>query len=91
MGQNILIDELNEADSNYTEMKYVYYNDKLHNSNTTQIREEPIVQDWRMRERLKTVSAALVLCLNIGVDPPDVVKPSPCAKLECWVNPFSWT
>ncbi|CAJ0651147.1 10538_t:CDS:2 [Entrophospora sp. SA101] len=89
MGQNILIDELNEADSNYTEMKYVYYNDKLHNSNTTQIREEPIVQDWRMRERLKTVSAALVLCLNIGVDPPDVVKPSPCAKLECWVNPFS--
>ncbi|CAG8728313.1 6979_t:CDS:1, partial [Racocetra fulgida] len=47
------------------------------------------VQDWRMRERLKTVSGALVLCLNIGVDPPDIVKPSPCAKLECWVDPFS--
>ncbi|CAG8664921.1 6272_t:CDS:1, partial [Racocetra persica] len=42
-----------------------------------------------MRERLKTVSGALVLCLNIGVDPPDIVKPSPCAKLECWVDPFS--
>ena len=24
----------------------------------------------------------LTLCLNIGVDPPDVVKPDPCAKLE---------
>lgn len=23
-----------------------------------------------MRDRLKTVSAALVLCLNLGVDPP---------------------
>ena len=32
-------------------------------------------QRWRMRERLKTVGAALVLCLNLGVDPPDVVRP----------------
>ncbi|ORY51824.1 hypothetical protein BCR33DRAFT_712020 [Rhizoclosmatium globosum] len=45
--------------------------------------------DWRMRERLKTVSVALVLCLNIGIDPPDVLKTSPCAKLECWVDPAS--
>lgn len=45
--------------------------------------------DWRMRERLKTVSVALVLCLNIGIDPPDVIKTSPCAKLECWIDPFS--
>ena len=29
---------------------------------------------WRLRERMKTVSVALVLCLNIGTDPPDVVK-----------------
>jgi regulator-associated protein of mTOR len=27
--------------------------------------------------------------LNVGVDPPDVVKPVPCAKTECWVDPFS--
>ncbi|KAJ3386492.1 hypothetical protein HDU84_001508 [Entophlyctis sp. JEL0112] len=46
-------------------------------------------QDWRMRDRLKTVSVALVLCLNIGIDPPDVLKTSPCAKLECWVDPMS--
>ncbi|KAI8835270.1 raptor N-terminal caspase like domain-containing protein [Chytriomyces cf. hyalinus JEL632] len=45
--------------------------------------------DWRMRERLKTVSVALVLCLNIGIDPPDVLKTIPCAKTECWVDPLS--
>ena len=38
---------------------------------------------------MKTVSVALVLCLNIGVDPPDVVKTDPCARLECWIGEFS--
>ncbi len=47
------------------------------------------IQPWRMRERLKTVSVALILCLNIGIDPPDVTKTHPCAKCECWVDPFS--
>jgi regulator-associated protein of mTOR len=42
---------------------------------------------WRLRSRLKTFAAALVLCLNLGVDPPDVVKTTPCARLECWVDP----
>ncbi|CAB4396641.1 unnamed protein product [Rhizophagus irregularis] len=80
----------NEIDqTNTTEAKYVYYTEKRHISTTVQNREEGSIQDWRMRERLKTVSGALVLCLNIGVDPPDVVKPSPCAKLECWVDPFA--
>lgn len=36
--------------------------------------------------QMKTVSVALVLCLNVGVDPPDVVKTSPCARLECWIG-----
>ena len=40
-----------------------------------------------MKDRLKTVSAALAICLNIGVDPPDVIKTNPTAKLECWVDP----
>ena len=35
---------------------------------------------------MKTVSVALVLCLNVGVDPPDVVKTTPCARLECWIG-----
>ena len=34
--------------------------------------------------QMRTVSVALIACLNIGVDPPDVVKPQPCARLECW-------
>ncbi|XP_037936501.1 regulatory-associated protein of mTOR [Teleopsis dalmanni] len=46
-------------------------------------------QSWRIRERMKTASVALVLCLNIGVDPPDVVKIQPCARLECWIDPSS--
>uniref|UniRef100_A0A9J8BCL2 Raptor N-terminal CASPase-like domain-containing protein n=1 Tax=Cyprinus carpio carpio TaxID=630221 RepID=A0A9J8BCL2_CYPCA len=48
-----------------------------------------LAQSWRMKDRMKTVSVALVLCLNVGVDPPDVVKTSPCAKLECWIDPLS--
>ena len=48
-----------------------------------------LVSKWRQKERLKTTAVALVLCLNIGVDPPDVLKISPCARLECWVDPLS--
>ena len=44
---------------------------------------------WRLKERMKTTSVALVMCLNIGTDPPDVVKPSPCARKECWIDPFT--
>ena len=32
---------------------------------------------------------ALVLCLNVGVDPPDLIRTSPCARRECWVEPSS--
>ena len=39
--------------------------------------------------KLKTANAALVLCLNIDVDPPDIVKTNPCAVLECWVDPHT--
>ena len=42
---------------------------------------------WRIHDRLKTANGAIVLCLNIGVDPPDIVKPNPCAQLECWTHP----
>ncbi|KAH8822774.1 hypothetical protein DL96DRAFT_1619182 [Flagelloscypha sp. PMI_526] len=37
--------------------------------------------------KLKTAYAALVMCLNIDIDPPDNIKTNPCAVLECWVNP----
>ncbi len=42
-----------------------------------------------MKERLRTVTASLVMCLNIGVDPPDVSKTDPCSKLICWMDPTS--
>ncbi|WRT67669.1 uncharacterized protein IL334_004641 [Kwoniella shivajii] len=42
---------------------------------------------WRLRSKLKTVTAGLFICLNIGVDPPDIVKTNPCAKTECWIDP----
>jgi regulator-associated protein of mTOR len=51
--------------------------------------DKEVVVDWRMKQRLKTVHVALIMCLNIGVDPPDVIKVHPCAKLECWIDPFS--
>ncbi|GAA5955837.1 hypothetical protein JCM21900_001731 [Sporobolomyces salmonicolor] len=45
--------------------------------------------DWRNRDRIRTASAVLVVCLRIGYDPPDVIKTDPCAKLECWVDPYA--
>jgi Raptor N-terminal CASPase like domain len=44
---------------------------------------------WRLKERMKTANCALIMCLNIGTDPPDVVKTSPCARKECWIDPTS--
>lgn len=41
---------------------------------------------WRTKDRMKTVSVALVLCLNIAVDPPDVIRTQPCARLVCWIG-----
>ena len=55
----------------------------------TSAQTQGLVSRWRQKERLKTTAVALVLCLNIGVDPPDVLKISPCARLECWVDPLS--
>lgn len=50
-------------------------------------RKEP---HWRLNtQQKKTMQAAIILCLNIGCDPPDVVKTNPCSILECWVDPYS--
>lgn len=58
-----------------------------HSSNKNDNQE--ISKSWRIRDRMKTVSVALVACLNVGVDPPDVFKITPCARLECWIDPSS--
>src|SRR5436305_15286694 len=71
----------------------MYFTEKRHE--TSGIPRDPVgswpSQDWRMRDRLKTVSGALAICLNIGVDPPDVVKTNPTAKLEAWIDPTART
>lgn len=71
----------------------MYYTDKRHETGgiPREIENQWASQDWRMKDRLKTVSAALAICLNIGVDPPDVVKTNPCAKLEAWQDPTDYT
>ncbi|KAK7206088.1 raptor N-terminal caspase like domain-containing protein [Myxozyma melibiosi] len=72
---------------------YIYFDDKRHETAgnpkppSLSSSADASLPDWRMKDRQKTVSAAIVLCLNLGVDPPDVVKTDPCAKLEAWVDP----
>ncbi|XP_045771418.1 regulatory-associated protein of mTOR isoform X1 [Maniola jurtina] len=51
--------------------------------------EEREEYSWRVKEKYKTHCVALVLCLNVGVDPPDVIKTQPCARIECWIDPNS--
>lgn len=45
--------------------------------------------DWRIKDRVKTVAAGLIFCLHIGVDPPDLLRTSPCARLEGWTDPLA--
>ena len=70
---------------------FMYFEDKRHETASNpppSFDPAALVADWRMRDRLKTVAATLALCLNVGVDPPDVIKTNPCARLECWVDPL---
>ncbi|KAI1505017.1 raptor N-terminal caspase like domain-containing protein [Biscogniauxia marginata] len=67
---------------------YMYFTDKRHETTGQPKAANYEIEDWRMRDRLKTVSAALAVCLNIGVEPPDQLKTNPGAKLEAWQDPF---
>ena len=82
---------------------YIYYDDKRQITNGNPITPEmkmmpkyyknyQPIYDWKvMKERQKTISAVLVICLNLGVDPPDVMKTYPCAKFEAWCDPTTFT
>ncbi|KAF2207340.1 hypothetical protein CERZMDRAFT_51226 [Cercospora zeae-maydis SCOH1-5] len=79
-----------EAAKNLSENFFMYYEDKRHETAGNlppDFDTKHMVTEWRMKDRLKTVSALLSVCLNVGVDPPDVIKTNPCARLECWVDP----
>jgi len=52
-------------------------------------KDRAVQPSWRFKERMRTAGVGLILALNIGTDPPDVVKPNPCAKLQCWMDPSS--
>lgn len=81
---------------------YIYFDDKRQNTNGNPLTEEmkqsaeyfknyQPISDWKvMKERQKTINAILVLCLNLGVAPPDVIKPSPCARFESWCDPTTF-
>ncbi|CAB3367387.1 Hypothetical predicted protein [Cloeon dipterum] len=81
----IMDDESNSAET--APFSMVAFSEKRHTESIEGI--NTINHTWRMKERMKTVSVALVLCLNVGVDPPDIVKTQPCARLECWIDPLS--
>ncbi|KAJ1729549.1 Target of rapamycin complex 1 subunit kog1, partial [Coemansia biformis] len=43
--------------------------------------------DWRSPEKLRTVGALLVVCLNLDTPPPGLPQPKERAVLEAWVDP----
>ncbi|KAJ2321941.1 Target of rapamycin complex 1 subunit kog1, partial [Coemansia sp. Cherry 401B] len=45
--------------------------------------------EWRSHEKLRTMGALLAVCLNLNIDPPDLVKPADSAVLEAWVDPHA--
>ena len=65
----------------------MYFTDKRHETAGKPKEVAFEIQEWRTRDRLKTVSAAIAVCLNIGVEPPDQLRTNPGAKLEGWQDP----
>ncbi|KAK0554758.1 Target of rapamycin complex 1 subunit kog1 [Tilletia horrida] len=84
-----LLDPHTEQDWHLLESVYVMsWRQRRHltngNPKAVDNRDEPY---WRLRNRNRTVVGALMLCLNISVTPPGVVKTDPCAKLITWTDP----
>ncbi|KYK59900.1 meiotic regulator-interacting protein [Drechmeria coniospora] len=85
-GQEDRVGWLTEASAEVANW-YMYFTDKRHETTGRPRPLEYELQDWRQRDRLKTVSAALAVCLNIGVEPPDQLRTTPGARLEAWTDP----
>lgn len=66
----------------------VYLSDPWHDDIFLNQPDDDVAKStWRLKDRMKTAGVALVLCLNLGTDPPDVVKPAQSARRECWFDP----
>ncbi|TGZ71648.1 hypothetical protein CRM22_002518, partial [Opisthorchis felineus] len=46
-----------------------------------------LYEEKHHKEKTKTGASALVVCLNIDIDPPDVQKIPPYSKVEAWFDP----
>eukprot|EP00980_Cylindrotheca_fusiformis_P012282 scaffold3001_cov122-Cylindrotheca_fusiformis.AAC.7 len=77
-----------QADHVTNEGNQDYSNDPNHASNANDY-NSTLKPSWRLKDRMKTVGVGLVMALYVGTDPPDIVKPEPCAKLQCWMDPAS--
>lgn len=83
-----MVDGAMEEDEGDSVAAFQFWTAKRHLSRKGKNKEDDqVALPWRLKSRLKTVNAGLFLCLNLGVDPPDIVKTNPCAKTECWVDP----
>ncbi|CAJ0583207.1 unnamed protein product, partial [Mesorhabditis spiculigera] len=59
---------------------------------TREVLDPDIWTRFNGKERMKTVSMALVLCLHLGVDPPDPEPwPEQRARIEAWIDPRGWS
>lgn len=83
-GFNTISEELM---SELAEGYFNYFTDKRHECQGLPQSDESGGGDWRVADRQRTVNAALVMCLNLGVDPPDIIKTQPAARIEAWVDP----
>lgn len=49
------------------------------------------IADWKLSpNKKKTTHAALVMCLNLGIPPPDIQRPQKCPSLEAFVDPNAY-
>ena len=58
--------------------------------------QRPVLQSldaWRSLDRLRTAAIGIIVCLNIGTDPPDVEegRTPPYARDESWIDPTKLT
>ncbi|XP_018646818.1 hypothetical protein Smp_159000 [Schistosoma mansoni] len=54
---------------------------------TEAIEGQVLYREKYHKEKIKTLTVALVICLNIDIDPPDVQKIPPFSRVEAWVDP----
>lgn len=54
--------------------------------------DEYKINDWKSTgsNKKKTTMAALVMCLNLGIPPPDIMRPQEYPYMEAFINPSTY-